>query len=135
MNFYNKKNKNNGQIIVLSVLVLSGIMLVAATIGSFLLIHQVRSVTDAVSSAKAIFAADSALELVSWCFFKDDICEPDVFQSWQNPPPIVFISDGSLFYTATSTYIAGRAFIVETTGWARVGRATTTRILQTTYTQ
>lgn len=47
---------------VFTVLVLGGTMLGATTIGGLLLLYQIRQTTDMANSAKAIFAADAAIE-------------------------------------------------------------------------
>lgn len=51
---------------ILAVLALGGALLGATAIAGFLTLYQIRSTTDAESSAKAIFAADADLE---WMLF------------------------------------------------------------------
>lgn len=76
-------------------------MIGAAAIGSLLLIFQIRTVNDAVNSSKAIFAADTGIELITLCEFKG--CDPDPLNSPQydadNPPPINF-EDSSVSFNA-----------------------------------
>lgn len=60
----------NGQVMVLSVVILGGILLSAAAIGGLLTVYQLRASNDAVASAKAIFAADAGLEAKTWCTVK-----------------------------------------------------------------
>ena len=88
----------SGQVMLLSIMILGGVMLSASVIASVLLWYQVRQVNDAVSSAKAIFAADTGIEFISWCFFKG--CN-DVMSDPENPPahscpdsPLSLISSG-----------------------------------------
>lgn len=69
-------------------------MLSASLIAGLLLWHQIRQVNDAVSSAKAVFAADAGIELVSWCWFTT-LCEPE------SPPSITF-EDSSTYFTIES---------------------------------
>lgn len=68
---------------LLSIMILGGVMLSASMIAGLLLRHQIRQVNDAVSSAKAVFAADTGIELVSWCYFTG-ACDPE------DPPTITF---------------------------------------------
>ena len=79
-----KQTKMSGQVMLLSIMILGGVMLSASVIAGVLLWYQVRQVNDAVSSAKAIFAADAGIEFISRCFTKgcDEI--PDLEE---NPPP------------------------------------------------
>lgn len=70
-------------------------MIGAAAIGSLLLIYQIRTVNDAVNSAKAIFAADTGIELVTWCAFKG--CNPN---DADDPPSLVFEDNSVSFKTS-----------------------------------
>lgn len=86
--------RRGGQIMLLSIMILGGVMLSASMIAGLLLRHQIRQVNDAVSSAKAVFAADTGIELVSWCWFTM-LCNP------QDPPSITF-EDNSTYFTIES---------------------------------
>ncbi|MEK7626571.1 MAG: hypothetical protein AAB399_00155 [Patescibacteria group bacterium] len=57
-----KKRKNNGQVMIMVVIMIGGLLLAATAIAGLLTIYQVRQSNDAVSSAQAFFAADAALE-------------------------------------------------------------------------
>ncbi len=59
-------DKNNGQVMLLSVLILSSIIAVVTALASLLISFQLRQVTDARESAEAIFAADTGIECVLW---------------------------------------------------------------------
>ena len=79
-----KQTKMSGQVMLLSIMILGGVMLSASVIAGVLLWYQVRQVNDAVSSAKAIFAADAGIEFISWCIFKSGCEIPNPFD---NIPP------------------------------------------------
>ena len=61
-----------GQIMLLTVLALSGTILGATTIAGLLIVYQIRQSSDIVNSTKAIFAADAGLEWRLYKFFKFD---------------------------------------------------------------
>lgn len=63
-------NRQTGQVMIISVVTLSGILLAAAGIAGLLLVFQLRSANDAVNSAKAIFAADAGIEAATYCYFR-----------------------------------------------------------------
>lgn len=54
--------KNNGQIMLAAVLVIGAIMIGTMTIGGILTTYQLRQARNVFNSAKAIYAADAALE-------------------------------------------------------------------------
>lgn len=64
---------------LITVLALSGTILGATAIAGLLMLYQIRQTTDAVNSAKAIYAADSGIEWRLYRFFKIDgwACNPD----------------------------------------------------------
>jgi hypothetical protein len=119
-----KFKKQNGQVMILSVVILGGILLSAAAIAGLLMVYQIRASNDAVNSAKAIFAADAGIEVVSWCFFKG--CPP---YDAQNPPPIDF-DDGGVSFEVDSTITATDITIVSK-GLAAGGKVI--RILETVF--
>jgi hypothetical protein len=51
-----------GQVMLLTVLILSGLLLSASTIGGLLMLYQIRQSADIANSTKAIYAADSGIE-------------------------------------------------------------------------
>lgn len=61
---HNKVNnrKREGQVMLLSIVLLGGVILSATAIGGLLMVFQIRQGNDAVNSAKALFAADTGLE-------------------------------------------------------------------------
>ena len=71
----NKKNaiKNNkGQVMMIVIMALSGIMIGAMAISGTLTARQIRQSADAGSFSKALFAADAGLEWRLYKFIKDD---------------------------------------------------------------
>lgn len=53
---------NRGQVMLLTVLILSGTLLGATTIAGLLMLYQIRQSADIANSTRAIYAADSGLE-------------------------------------------------------------------------
>lgn len=64
--------QNSGQVMLITVLALSGALLGATTISGLLMLYQIRQTADVVNSTKAIFAADAGLEWRLYKFFKTD---------------------------------------------------------------
>lgn len=62
-------NKTEGQVLLITVLVLGGSILGATTIAGLLLSYQIRQATDLVNSGKAIYAADAGLEWGKLLYF------------------------------------------------------------------
>ncbi|MBI4991774.1 MAG: hypothetical protein HZB99_00970 [Candidatus Harrisonbacteria bacterium] len=52
----------NGQVMLITVLAMSGTIIAATTISGILMLYQLRQATDVVGTTKAIFAADTGLE-------------------------------------------------------------------------
>jgi hypothetical protein len=121
MNIFRKKE---GQVMILSVIILGGVLLSAGAIAGLLTVYQIRSSNDAVNSAKAVFAADAGVEIASWCLFKD--CSP--YDS-DNLPPVDF-TDVGVYFEATSTVTASEISIVSR-GFAADGRVV--RILENSF--
>ncbi len=63
------KQKENGQVMVLSVLMLGGILLSVSAFAGLLMVYQIKQINDAVNSAKAIFAADAGIEWQTFNFY------------------------------------------------------------------
>lgn len=89
------QNDNHGQVMLITVLVLSGTLLTATTIAGLLMLYQIRQTTDVINSTKAVFAADAGMEWRLYKFFKADeqVCKncPD---GGACPQPI-FANDAS----------------------------------------
>lgn len=62
--------RHRGQAMLIAVLSLGGAILGATAIAGLLMTYEIRSTTDIVSSAKAIFAADSGVEWALYSAFK-----------------------------------------------------------------
>lgn len=64
------KNTQGGQIMLLTVLILGGVVVGAASLVSSLIIYKIRQATDVGSSAKAVFASDAGIEWELFCGLK-----------------------------------------------------------------
>lgn len=65
-----------GQVMILAVLALGGVILGATTIAGMLMAYQIRRATDLENSARAIFAADAGVECALYNNFKGGSCPP-----------------------------------------------------------
>jgi Tfp pilus assembly protein PilX len=67
-NFFKKiKNNNQGQVMIVVAVALGGVMLGSTLVGGILILNQLRQVKNISDSAKAFYAADSALE---WGYYQ-----------------------------------------------------------------
>src|SRR3989344_7426978 len=66
--FSNKR----GQVMLITILAISGTILGATAIAGLLMLYQIRQSTDIASSAKSVYAADSGIEWRLYKFFKTD---------------------------------------------------------------
>jgi hypothetical protein len=64
--------KQNGQIMLLTTLVMSGTILAATTVAGLLMVYQIRQSGNAEQSTKAIYAADAGLEFQLYRVFTKD---------------------------------------------------------------
>lgn len=62
----NRKNLIKGQLMITTVLILGGVVISAASLLGFLIVHKLRQVTDITDSAKAVFASDAGREWEYW---------------------------------------------------------------------
>ena len=62
----------SGQVMLITVVALSGTLLGATTIAGLLMLYQLRQASDIANSAKAIMAADAGLEWRIYKFLKGD---------------------------------------------------------------
>ncbi len=65
------QQSQKGQVMLLTVILLSGAILGATSLTGLLVLYQIRQATDVTSSTQAIFAADSGLECALYQHFKD----------------------------------------------------------------
>ncbi|MBI2035130.1 MAG: hypothetical protein HYT12_00400 [Candidatus Liptonbacteria bacterium] len=66
-----------GQLMIVTVLILGGVILTASVIAGFLTAGNIRQTTLANDSAKTIFAADAGLERVLYACTKTSACDCD----------------------------------------------------------
>ena len=64
--------KKRGQVMLMTVLIITGTILGSTTIAGLLMIFQIRQASDIVNTTKAIFAADNGLEWRLNKFYKDN---------------------------------------------------------------
>ncbi|MFB6212306.1 MAG: hypothetical protein ABEI53_00600 [Candidatus Magasanikbacteria bacterium] len=129
------KSFSSGQVMMMTVIVLGGVMIGASVVGGLLLRYQIRSVSNSLSSAKSVFAADTGIEAMAWCNFKSADCsafEPSSVPEEGCPSPTGSFSDSSVCFEATSTLRADGSFLITSKGFS-IGRTSTTRILQTEF--
>lgn len=112
----NRLKPNRGQVMLLTVLVLSGTILGATTIAGLLTLYQIRQSTDFINSAKAVYAADSGMEWRLYKFFKSDnqicrdcpdggACPAPVMTNINSPADPIRVSCGTVPGVATTTTI------------------------------
>ncbi len=116
---------NGGQVMVMVIVMIGGILLSATAITGILMIYQIRQANDAGSSAQAFFAADAALE---WQL-------ANVYKNYTDPLTIPFLNGA----TATSTFVTipdpldPAVSVVDFTSQGFSGN--TVRALETVFTQ
>lgn len=99
-----------GQVMLLTILVLSGTILGATTIAGFLTLYQIRQSTDIINSAKAIFAADAGLECEFYNYTKKG-----KIASFCNDGVINQLTNGASFITSVDT---GPPYVIKSSGTA-----------------
>jgi hypothetical protein len=70
---FEKKSGSSGQMMILLVVIMSAVALAAMTLSSFLIVAQLKQVTDARLSGSALFAADEGIECVLFHEFNYDV--------------------------------------------------------------
>jgi hypothetical protein len=90
---------STGQVMLLTALLISGIVLSITSLAGLLTVYQLRQVTDVNNSTKAIFAADTGIEWELYKKFKDakapapacpgkapaQLCNGVTFQTFPDP--------------------------------------------------
>ncbi|MFH1346892.1 MAG: hypothetical protein ABIH10_01430 [Spirochaetota bacterium] len=121
MKFFNfsifqSNNRNSGQVMLLTVLILGGVVLSVSMIAGYITVQKIRQSSDATNSTKAIFAADTGIE---W----------ELYKQFKGPADKPVLSNGADFETSGSEYVkksvgrsnnAFRAFEIEFQGAAVV---------------
>jgi hypothetical protein len=67
----------DGQAMILSIVLLGALLLSASAIAGLLTIFQIRQANNVVNSTKAIFAADAALEWATYACYSQNLCDPN----------------------------------------------------------
>lgn len=94
----NIKQKSAGQVMLLTVVLLSGAVLASTSLAGLLILYQLRQATDAKSSMRAIFAADSGIE---WAFYNET--RPPAEQKTYPQTPINFTNGAKVTITKSAT--------------------------------
>ena len=81
------KNYNNGQVMLLTVLILGGVILGVSTIAGYITVQKIRQSSGAIDSTKAIFAADTGIE---W----------ELYKQFKGPADKPILSNGASFETS-----------------------------------
>jgi hypothetical protein len=63
----------SGQAMIIAVLSLGGAILGATTLAGLLLLYNIRSTTDSINSAKAIFAADAGVNWALYSYYQHPV--------------------------------------------------------------
>jgi len=71
---YKHGKNNSGQVMIVSVILLGGILLSSAAVAGTLLAYQIRQANDVKKSSAAFYAADSGMEAASFCLLKPYRC-------------------------------------------------------------
>ncbi len=79
-----KKKANSGQVMLLTVLVISALFLGVTAIAGLLMNYQLRQVTNIVDATKAIFAADAAIERSLFVVYRCNSDNPVLPSGWPN---------------------------------------------------
>ncbi len=99
----------SGQVLLFSVLILSGALLSVTVIAGLLTLYQLRQAGDVARSAQAIYAADAGLEMEFYRWFKD-------FDNCHAPSADLFVVPGSYpttpaCFTIANPLINGAQFV------------------------
>ena len=143
--------KQGGQTLLLTVLVIAGVILMVSTLSGLIMSYSLRQVTNAQASAQAIFAADAGIECILYYHFcnttqPDGSCVPVNCSSVPITGPWTLSCGGS----SPATYYNSNAFYSDkmqciasdpTNGsqtWVSIGQdvaSTTARSLRITLSQ
>ena len=96
MKYKNTKN-NQGQAMLLAVLIIGTSILVMTSISGYLMLQRIRSSSNIIDSTKAIFAADTGIE---WELFKKNKCTEESINPLCNKKPS--LTNNSSFNTFLS---------------------------------
>ena len=105
-----------GQVILITIIVITGTLIGALTIGGLLILYQLRQAGDITRSAQSIFAADAGIEWGLYQFFKP-------VSSTRVGPPVFrlsSISASTTCYNAIDYEYPGRLVSCTTTSSTRI---------------
>jgi hypothetical protein len=100
-------NYEKGQVLLMTVLVLGGVMVAASTIAGYLMLLRIRQSTDSASSAVAISAADAGIE---WDLYQrtKDSARVDSDKYYPTPPVLTNGATVEVYSSPTSTKSIGK---------------------------
>lgn len=94
---YENIKKNQGQVMLLAVLIIGTSILTMTSISGYLMLQRIRSSSNIIDSTKAIFAADTGIE---WELFKKNKCTEGSINPLCSTKP--FLTNDSSFNTFLS---------------------------------
>ncbi len=97
-----------GQVMLLTVLVIGGLLLGASSIAGLLMVYQIRQSSDVINSTKAIFAADTGLEWELYRMFKNPSYPKPIMANQADFSTTVYGT--STIRSIGSSYRSSRAF-------------------------
>ena len=109
-----------GQVMLLSVLIISGAVLGATAIAGLLMLYQVRQATNITLSMQALFAADAGVEWELFKLFKSDIVS-------ENPDLEIKMTNNTCVFTSTDLGPISEGFRLRSIGCAGGGASVTCR--------
>ncbi len=87
-----------GQVMLLTVMLLTGVILSTASLAALLILYQIRQTTDVIASTQAIFAADAGLE----CALYKNLKEGSQGCGEKDKEEPVKLTNGAEFITVTA---------------------------------
>jgi hypothetical protein len=109
-----------GQVMLLSVLIISGAILGTTAIAGLLMLFQVRQATNITLSMQALFAADTGVEWELFKLFKSDVLA-------ENPDLDPKMTNDTCIFTSTDSGPVGEGFRLRSIGCAGGGAGVTCR--------
>lgn len=92
-----KRNKQSGQTMILTVMLLTSAILSATAISALLVLFQLRQASDIKASTQAIFAADSGIE----CVLYEKVVGGENYSNCGMPPDPEIKLDNGASYVVT----------------------------------
>lgn len=112
-----RMNKERGQVMLLTVMLLTGVILSTASLAALLVLYQIRQTTDVIASTQAIFAADAGLECALFKKIKEEKSDEQVARecsqlTFENKAQVVIVAEAKKIKSAGRSRRSARAFEV-----------------------